>query len=155
VKEIILNRCHYGVPSKITLVDDEDYEMLNEYNWCQDSRGYVVSGRSSDLVRMHRLVMRTPNNVETDHIDGNKLNNQKCNLRICTHAQNARNRKSTKEFKGVYTFRDKYQSSIRIDSKPIHLGTFTTAVEAAIAYNKAAIKYHGEFAHLNNIPKEA
>jgi hypothetical protein len=151
VKEIILNRCHIAVKSKLTLVDDEDFELLNKYNWCQDSNGYVVSGRGKELLRMHRVIMNTPFGLVTDHIDGNKLNNQKSNLRICTCAQNGRNRSSSYTYKGVYVFRNKFQSSIKLNKKAIHLGTFNTEIEAAIAYNKAAIIYHGEYAKLNII----
>lgn len=104
---------------------------------------------------MHRIILNPPRGMFSDHIDGNPLNNQRENLRICNHNQNNFNvgiRKDNKSgFKGV-RFRDnRWTSRIRINNKEYHLGSFLNKIEAAIAYNEAAIKYHGEFARLNII----
>lgn len=94
-----------------------------------------------------------------DHIDGDGLNNQKANLRFVTNAQNMWNSKkkvmSSTGFFGVSFHKGKagkskpFISHIKAHSKSIHLGYFSTAIEAAQAYDLAAIKYHGEFARLN------
>jgi hypothetical protein len=95
----------------------------------------------------------TDSTILVDHKDNNGLNNQKYNLRVCTQWQNLRNstRRSnnTSGFKGVSRFRNKWISRIRTDEGRICLGTFNTPEEAAIAYDEAALKYHGEFANLN------
>lgn len=92
---------------------------------------------------------------EVDHIDGNKLNNTRGNLRIASNAENKMNRdkqsNNTSGYKGV-SFHKKYKkwrAIIGIQGKSIHLGYFSDAVEAAKAYDDSARKYHGEFARTN------
>lgn len=149
---------------KFALVDDEDYEWAAKLTWCYDC-GYASfrvhkkrngkwSGRN---IRMHNLIMNTPNDMHTDHIDGNRLNNQRSNLRVCTHAENQRNKQkkanTSSKFKGVCWNKRKslYVAYIGINKEHIHLGYFDCQIEAAKAYNLAAIKHHGEFACLNNV----
>lgn len=144
------------------MVDDEDYEFLKRWKWQATSIGqkrtrYAV--RSSYPRSMHRLLLNvTDSKIQVDHIDGNGLNNQKNNLRLCDSFGNARNkraprRKFTAKYKGVY-FRRKektYQAQIRFNYKIIYLGRFKVEEDAARAYNEAAKVYHGEFARLNII----
>ena len=97
--------------------------------------------------------MDTPNKLQVDHIDHNGLNNQKYNLRNCTFTQNRmnriRNKNNTSNYKGV-THDDGYiYAQINANGKHIRLGSFKTEKDAALAYDKAAQKYHGEFAYLN------
>ena len=95
---------------------------------------------------LHRYIMNAQLGEIIDHIDGNKLNNQRSNLRICTQSQNCANRTA----KG-YSFnkRDKrWFSRIEVNHKKIYLGTFNTEAEAKEAYNQAKIKYFGEFAKI-------
>lgn len=107
---------------------------------------------------MHRLIMNPSKGMTIDHIDGDGLNNTKSNMRICTQQQNCMNKKMTSRnttgFKGVYFVKSclVYWAYISISKKRIGLGCYKTAIDAAIAYNKAAIKYYGEFAKLNEIP---
>lgn len=112
------------------------------------------------LLPMHRLILDTPADMQVDHIDGNKLNNVTTNLRIATNHQNQFNKPKqaksnmTSPYKGV-TYRKNghcWQGRIRVNGKNINLGYFDTELEAALAYNKAASLYHGEFACLNIIP---
>lgn len=137
-------------------VDDEDYEFLNQFKWCIDN-GYARSSVNSKIVYMHRLLMNNPlGKVCIDHIDRNKLNNQKSNLRVCTYSQNAHNckdysNKKTSKYKGVYNKGNSYVSRISFEGKRIYLGSFKTEKEAAKIYNKAAKKYYGEYANLNNL----
>jgi hypothetical protein len=143
----------------IALVDDADYEYLNQFKW-RLRHGYVartnyINGIRHDIT-MSREIMQTPVGYDCDHKDHNKLNNQKSNLRNCTRSQNNMNQKllEGRTYKGVH-YNGKYiRARIKIDGETIHLGYFATEKEAAIAYNTGALKYFGEFAYLNNIPNE-
>ena len=151
---------------KVALVDDEDFEYLNQWRWCLRgtglSKSYAIRGfRKSKTcnitgsISMHRQLMRPEKGYVIDHVDGNTLNNQKSNLRICTQSQNCRNQKigksNTSGYKGVSYNKGqgKYNSRIKFNKKSIHLGCFVNLKDAARAYNSAAVKYHGEFAKLN------
>jgi len=142
---------------QVALVDDEDYEYLNQFNWCYYRTGYA--GRSSKIslgkryvILMHRQIMNTPDGMDTDHINHNKLDNRKENLRVCTGAENLCNRYKWegKKYKGVYIEYGKYIfASITKNRKQIRLGSFPTLEDAARAYDKAAKEIHGKFALLN------
>jgi hypothetical protein len=114
-------------------------------------------------LKMHRLVMNAPEGVLVDHINGNGLDNRKVNLRLANHAQNHWNagkknmgRPTHSRFKGVYlhtakkTGRQRWLAQIRIEGgKRISIGYYDDELDAALAYDEAARKYHGEFAYLN------
>jgi hypothetical protein len=149
---------------KVAIVDDEDFEYLNQFKWHASklsgkfyARRYIKLSNPNIKILMHRDVMKPEKAFVIDHIDGNTLNNQKNNLRICTHAQNMRNSKininNTSGFKGVYWHKitSKWMAYICFNNKRIHLGVFHVLKDAARAYNDAALKYHGEFANLNKI----
>jgi len=147
--------------NKYALVDDEDYENLNKYKWCVSTLGYAVRAKIiNDKKRiewMHRVINKTPLGMDTDHINGNKLDNQKINLRSVTRSQNCINKplmkNNTSGFKGVYIGKAIYNgktfkyifSQIQTDGKTIYLGTFKTIQDAAKAYYNAAKKYHNQF----------
>jgi hypothetical protein len=106
---------------------------------------------------MHRVVMGLAHGdpLKVDHIDGNKANNQRSNLRVCTHAQNLWNKpkskKNTSGFKGVQKMKDckNWRAIIRANGKTIHIGMFPTPEEAYAAYCKKAREIHGEFANVD------
>lgn len=145
---------------KVALVDDEDFENLNQCKWFAMKHGRTfyagrairVSGKRNTQ-SMHCLIM---NGKGIDHIDHNGLNNQKSNLRFCTSSENSMNRRKkqncTSIYKGVSFFkRDKiWRAEIEINYRHIRLGRFVSEVEAAQAYNKKAIELFGEFAHIND-----
>src|SRR6266436_3752554 len=145
-----------------TLIDDEDFEWLNQYKWSVNSSNYpsrygYINGKRV-FITIHRFIMNPPVRMQVDHINGNRFDNRKENLRICTRSQNCTNRKSWKPnisgYRGV-TFHKttkKWRATIKIKQQKITLGLFFNKEQAALAYNQAAIAYFGEYAVLNNIP---
>lgn len=154
---------------KYALVDDTDFEKLNQYKWCVSKKRnkknwYVI--RNSKMINgkrytilIHRVIMNCPKNKMIDHIDGNSLNNQKKNLRIATNSQNCKNREknrnNTSGYKGVFWHKksNKWITDIGVNGKKIHLGLFENPLEAYKAYCEACIKYHGKFANYKIINK--
>jgi len=139
---------------KVTLVDDDDFEYLNQWKWYCSSNNYALRGAPKHI-RMHRVIMRTPAGVFVDHINHNKLDNRKENLRNCTKAENCRNQllfsSNTSGYKGVYfnKWNNKWMAQLRCFGEHRHLGYFSNPEDAARAYDKEAIKKFGEFALLN------
>lgn len=150
---------------KVALVDDEDFEYLNQFKWCAQQEGHTFYAarqsprinKKSKTIRMHRAIMNPPNNMHIDHKDHNGLNNCRSNLRICYQRENQinvnRRSDNTSGYKGVcwHNGAQKWASRIKVNGKDIHLGVFTDIKDAALAYNKAAVKFFGEFALLNEI----
>lgn len=154
----------------VALVDDADYEQVMAHTWSAHLEGtayYAVtmvphpdggqtpSGRDRrKTLSMHRLLLGSKL-AEIDHKDGNGLNNQRNNLREATRTQNARNRKSvtgsSSQCVGVsfVTRTQKWQAQIKVGSKNFYLGQYATEQEAAEARDRAAVKFHGQFAKLN------
>ena len=121
-------------------IDLEDYEKIENYRWCITNK-YVYNNNAGFL---HRFIMDCKETkLQVDHINHNKLDNRKCNLRICTNQQNNLNKK----VKGYYwNKRNKnWNAEIRINGKKIFLGVFKTEEEAKEARRQAEIKYFGEF----------
>lgn len=142
------------------LVDDESVSLVNAYKWRVDDKGNrvyfsrrIYIDKKKTYASLHRILADCKNNdgKVVDHINGNTLDNRKCNLRVCTMAENTRNRKmqknNTSGIKGVsYNKRDKrWTAHIRINNKQIHLGNYIDKYEAFEAYKKASVKYHGEY----------
>ncbi len=159
MKELELNE------GKKAVVDDSEYGHLIKFHWYVDQNGYVVRrdrGKKSERTfYMHRQIMGDPKYLVVDHVDRNPLNNSISNLRLCFQKNNSTNRigwakKSTSPYKGVFYRGNRKQknpwvASITYERKQHHLGQFPDSRSAAKAYNKAARKYHGEFALLNKI----
>ncbi len=142
---------------KVALVDDEDYGFVMRWTWSLSAKGYAQEGHYHKQY-MHRLLTQCPKGKQVDHINGDKLDNRRDNLRICTHGQNLCNqmpqqRKKTSIYKGVFLVKGAktWTARIRKDRKNINLGRFQDEREAAIAYNAAAKIHHGEFARLNEV----
>jgi len=147
------------------MVDDADFDFLNQWKWQalkKSNTFYAVRTIEVDGVkkgvRMHRFLLQIHDPcVDVDHRDGNGLNNQRFNIRPCAHGENMMNRTinagSKTGYKGV-TFRSdhkNYRVRIGVAKKVITIGHFDCPIEAARAYNDAAILYHGEFARLNDL----
>jgi len=147
------------------LVDDEDYVFLNRWPWHLNCKGYAVRGRTKadvdvpggQTIFMHRVIAQTPKGMYTDHIDNDKLNNQRSNLRWCTNQENTRNRPKTRYntsgYKGVTWNKPtkSWRANIAYNGKRIYLGLHKDVKDAARAYNAAAEKLYGDFAQLNEV----
>lgn len=137
-------------------VDDDDYVRLSKYKWYCSTFGYAVrnSENRGTMIWMHRVILNTPDGMDTDHRNLDRLDNQKCNLRVCTRSQNRMNQKahvdSKSGFKGVYYHRSsgKYMARIQANKKEMFLGEFSTPDLASLAYQSAATQLHGEFARI-------
>ncbi len=145
------------VGNTFALVDDEDFEWLNHFSWTLNKKGYAKAN-----ITMHRALMLAPKDKQVDHKDWNKLNNQKSNLRLCTNAQNqqhsARGKKNKLGFKGINKSRNltnPYVARITVNKVRKIIGHYKTPYDAARAYNKAATRYFGEFAQLNDVASES
>lgn len=164
MKEIVLSKGFFAT------VDDDDYESLSKYKWSvfitstkqYALRNALISGKRRS-VYMHQQIMGTSGmglKVHVDHIDGNGLNNSKSNLRLATPSQNHGNMKvftkgkHASPYKGVTFSFGKWRARIVVDRKEISLGRFDNEIDAALAYNNAAMKYFKGFAFLNKIPLE-
>jgi|GEM_PF-218259 len=138
-------------------VDAADYEWLSQWKWHLCGSGYPSRWENRRRVFMHREIMKPPRGMLVDHKDGNRANNCRFNLRNCTHAENARNRRkysgSDSNFKGVYWDRRKHKWYIncRYKGRNHRLGYFAAGEEvtAARAYDQAAVERIGDFAKLN------
>lgn len=146
---------------KKAIVDDEDFDFLNQWKWSASVRGrhsYAVRRQSgtNKILYLHRELLGVKKRAShVDHKNGDPLDNRRSNLRICSHTQNLRNRgmnsRNSSGFKGVthQTLSPFWVAQIGVDGKRLYLGTFKTKIEAAQAYDEAALKHHGRFAVLN------
>lgn len=137
------------------VVDLEDIERVRKYVWtvkiCKGKLRYAINTK---VGRLHHFVMRSKERF--DHIDTNGLNNRKSNLRPAEQIQNTKNMskgsRNTSGAKGVSLKKSGVlEVRIMVNGKQLWLGSYRDKIKAAIAYNEAAVKYHGEFASLNNI----
>lgn len=137
------------------LVDDEDYEEMMKYKWYtylrKDKPSYAVTSIKGKQIFMHRLIAKTPEGMLTDHINQDKLDNRRENLRHCTHAENMRNvsswRTNTSGHKGVaWNKKDKrWIAYVVYNGRNIHLGEFIEKEDAIKARQDSVKKYHKEF----------
>jgi hypothetical protein len=176
MKEIQLNTVQKTRPDYMrykALVDDEDFEFLNQYKWRvqhDEHRMYVKTKINGKQVSMHVLLLGKKDGKVIDHKDGNGLNNQRLNLRFCTNQENCRNCRSygSSSYYGVSINRTRvknwskskgewvygkiciaWRTRIIIDGKNKWAGSFKTEIEAARKWDELAKIHYGEFARLN------
>lgn len=148
-----------------TLIDQEDLWKVASRRWrirpTPRGSGIYFTGQKNDKWEMlHRFLIAAPKGSIVDHINGNPLDNRKSNLRLCTRAQNCQNQRIGKSnssgYKGVSweTWSQKWHASITANGKQRSLGRFSSKEAAAKAYNKATLKYHGQYARLNVLPED-
>ena len=149
-------------PDTFTKVDDDMFEELNQHKWHFNGRyvqrrGPLSKDGKQTTIRLHKVVKPSPKGKVTDHRWGNVFDNQANSLRICTQNENLRNRKrhsnNSSGFTGVswYAAGKKWVAYIRINTVRKYLGYFEDKIEAALAYNAAALKEDAEFFNLNII----
>jgi hypothetical protein len=169
---LLYRRARYGyafrrIPltqGKYAIVDPEDFERLNKHKWCavKSSNTFyagrtIYVGKKNISIRMHREVIHPPDHLFVDHINHNGLDNRKANLRPATCAQNNYNKSIIRreiissKYKGVIWQKEekKWMVRIGVNGEQKHVGYFKDEIQAAKAYDKAAKKYHKEFACLN------
>lgn len=146
----------------VALVDDDNLDWLNQWNWSV-SQGYAVRGaftsekRSGYGIGMHRVVAGAAPSEVVDHIDRNPLNNQRANLRICSQRDNSRNRKGwltgKSKFKGVVFDKERgiWVAHICVNRRTVFLGRFEREADAANQYDAAALHAFRDFAHCNSV----
>lgn len=145
---------------QIVMVDDSDFEYLNQFNWCTLKGKHTFyafrmvgpKGKRTSVL-MHREILNAPKGMECDHVDGNGLNNQRSNLRLATISQNRGNHirkrpNATSKFIGVSLCgaTGKWVANIQVNKKYKHLGSHCNEIEAAKAYDAAALEHFKEFA---------
>lgn len=148
---------------RVAIADAADFALLDGRNWhsshspcgpCAATHVTTEDGRH-DLALMHRVLMEAPDELHVDHINGDRLDNRRSNLRLATNQQNTWNaglsKRNTSGFKGVsWHTRDLiFGAHIRIAGRQKTLGEFANAISAARAYDEAARRHYGEFARLN------
>lgn len=148
------------------IVDDEDYYYLSQWKWSVSNSGYAqrmkslpqVDGKRKKIgIYMHRDIVNAKKGDHVDHINCNKLDNRRCNLRICSRSQNMMNTKSHKDslsnYKGVCWSKkeNKWIARICVNYKTERIGCFLSETEAAMAWNKRAKEIFGEFYRGNDI----
>jgi HNH endonuclease/AP2 domain len=145
---------------KSAIVSDEDYSELAQHKWCYQPPGYAgrrkkFGHRDYRIVYMHREIMGCASvGKVVDHVNGNRIDNRRENLRACDHRDNIKNQKPKPgRMKGVWRYQGGWRASITANKTKYSLGIFRDQIEAAKAYDAAALRLHGEFAVLN-LPQE-
>ncbi len=155
-----MTSCRVRVGRHFAIIDASNFEIISSFKWyC--AAGYAISyektGSPRKKISMHRMVLNCGPGQLCDHINGNRLDNRLENIRLCSPAENARNRKiqsnNKSGFKGIYweSAEKVFRAEICHGNKKYRLGRFKRRVDAARAYNEAAKRFHGEFAKVNDL----
>lgn len=132
-------------------IDKEDFDRIKDRAWRESPYGYIISSNKSDNIYLHRVIMDCPENLEVDHINHDKTDNRKNNLRTCSHQQNNYNKLMSKFNTSGHTGvqwdkrNNRWRSRISVNGKDIHLGLFKEYEDAVKAREEAEDKYYKEF----------
>ena len=157
MKEIKLSQ------GKVTIVEDQHFEDLNQWKWCYHKGAAVrnerkiINGKNKVVyILLHRFLLKPNKGMVVDHIDGDPLNNIRNNIRVCTQSQNLMNKrvkrnKTSSKYKGVFfnKKRKTWNAQLLKRGECKYLGAFDTEIEAAKSYDSAALEKYGEYARLN------
>lgn len=143
-------------------IDKRDLHLLRKYKYAKGTNGYCLryvrrEGPKTIQERLHRDILGCPEGQYIDHINGDTKDNRRSNLRVCSAHENGMNKKISSRnrsgYKGVYWHKtsSKWIALIQVDKKRKHIGSYSEARDAAMAYNEAAKIHYGEFARLNEI----
>ncbi len=137
----------------LALVDDANFARLSQLKWCYNSSGYAVHYEDRRTIFMHRLIMNAPPHLQVDHINQNRLDNRRENLRFATRSQNQANKgrqaNNTSGYKGVSFRAGKWEARIRVAGGRLQLGRFDDPVTAALVYDAASRLFNVDFAGVN------
>lgn len=157
------NFIKYKIPCKneyfISYLDSDDFNKYKNYNISKSDTGYVRISIKGKKYKLHRLIMDCPDNKIIDHLNGNKLDNRKINLRICSYKENARNQNYITKYSNILMTKSGfYKAYICVNNKQINLGTYKILLDAQIAVNnyKYMLGYlkSGQSYHLSKPPKK-
>ncbi len=153
---------------RFAIVDQGDFYHLINYQWGAKGEGQLIyamrfliePNKKGKIVSMHREMMNAPAGILVDHRNGDTLDNRRSNLRLATRSQNMSNRgklkkNATSQYIGIFREKSSGRWVVKTthNNRSIWIGRFDSEIEAARAYDRAAIEYHGEFARLN-FPRE-
>lgn len=137
------------------IFDKEDFNMISKYTWFLSKRGYMTTNIKRRPVTMHKLLLGNLKKLDIDHISRDRVDNRRCNLRVCTHQQNIFNQSkrstNTSGFMGVSQMlrTGKYEAYVHYNNRKHYFGTYDSAIEAAKARDVGAKELFGEYANLN------
>lgn len=150
----------YKIQNGSILIDKKDKEVISKFKWYISANGYVLGNNGTTKNRkthyLHRFLLNVKGRkIQVDHINRNKLDNRRANLRLCTQQQNSGNMKQPKGKlgKGVRkaSRSSRFIAVIKVGGKSIYAGTFDTVQEAKDAYDKIALEWFGPFALTNKM----
>lgn len=140
------------------LVDSIDFQDLNQSCWFVSTHGYAIRNTNKDGERttegMHRVIMQAPKGFDVDHINGNRLDNRRSNLRICTRAENIRNKgvastKSSSGYKGIRKNGNRWVVELWANNQSHYFGRYIYLNEAIAVRDKNIKLLHGKFARID------
>lgn len=144
---------------QVAIVDDEDYDELSRFSWYVDNKGYAQRNQNEvtprTTIRMHQQILGVIPGMQIDHLNRNRLDNQRTNLRYISPVNQARNvgmkKNNSSGFKGVswWSKTGKWRAYITFERKPITIGYFFAKVDAARAYDEKAKELFGQYALTN------